>query len=119
MKNEKQTSNYNRGHLKIFFGYSAGVGKTYAMLDAAHTAKKHGTDVVVGYIRPDAPIHTRQRMEGLELLPPFETNITEKLCRNLILDGAIKRKPQLVLIDELAHTNSEGCRHHKRYQGCP
>ena len=116
MKNEKQTSNYDRGHLKIFFGYSAGVGKTYAMLDAAHTAKKHGTDVVVGYIRPDAPIHTRQRMEGLELLPPFETKYNGEAVQEFDLDGAIKRKPQLVLIDELAHTNSEGCRHHKRYQ---
>ena len=116
MKNEKQTSNYKWGHLKIFFGYSAGVGKTYAMLDAAHMAKKHGTDVVVGYIRPDAPIHTRQRMKGLELLPPFEAEYNGEVVQEFDLDGAIKRKPQLVLIDELAHTNNEGCRHHKRYQ---
>ncbi len=116
MKNEKQTSNYKRGHLKIFFGYSAGVGKTYAMLDAAHMAKKHGTDVVVGYIRPDAPIHTRQRIKGLELLPPFEAEYNGETVQEFDLDGAIKRKPQLVLIDELAHTNNKGCRHHKRYQ---
>lgn len=116
MSQQNENTNHNRGHLKIFFGYAPGVGKTYSMLDAAHTEKKHGTDVVVGYIRPDAPSSTKALLQGLEVLPPLNTSSNGSPVKEFDLDGAIKRNPRLILIDELAHANPEGCRHQKRYQ---
>ena len=98
-----------RGKLKIFFGYAPGVGKTYAMLLAARQAKERGTDVVVGYLDPHAEPQTMALLEGLERLPVAQG-------AHFDLDAALKRKPQLILVDELAHTNSEGSRHAKRYQ---
>lgn len=112
----KNSTDQNRGHLKIFFGYAAGVGKTYAMLDAAQTEKEHGADVLVGYIRPDAPPYTQALLKGLSILPPLETRYNGTPVKEFDLDKAIKRKPDLILIDELAHTNADGCRHQKRYQ---
>ncbi|MEG0578540.1 MAG: histidine kinase, partial [Niameybacter sp.] len=105
-----------RGKLKIFFGYAAGVGKTYAMLEAAHVAKEAGTDVVAGYIEPHTRPETMMRVDGLEVLPPLQMNYRNIELKEFDLDGALIRKPQLVLVDELAHTNGEGCRHLKRYQ---
>ena len=98
-----------RGKLKIFFGYAPGVGKTYAMLLAARQAKERGTDVVVGYLNPHAEPQTMALLDGLERLPGAHG-------AHFDLDAALKRKPQLILVDELAHTNSEGSRHAKRYQ---
>ena len=98
-----------RGKLKIFFGYAPGVGKTYAMLLAARQAKERGTDVVVGYLDPHAEPQTMALLDGLERLPGAQG-------AHFDLDAALKRKPQLILVDELAHTNSEGSRHAKRYQ---
>lgn len=105
-----------RGSLKIFFGYSAGVGKTYAMLEAAHEAKQDGIDVVAGYIEPHARPETMKLMEGLEQLRPLYVSYKNIVLHELDLDGALKRRPQLILVDELAHTNAKGCRHIKRYQ---
>ncbi len=104
------------GKLKIFFGYAAGVGKTFAMLDAAHTAKKEGIDVVAGYIEPHTRPETLALLEGLEMLKPL--NVVHKgiTLKEFNLDDAIKRNPELILVDELAHTNAEDCRHRKRYQ---
>ena len=110
-----QMSSTERGHLKIFFGYAAGVGKTYAMLEAAHMEKKHGTDVAVGYIKSNAHPQTRARLNGLKLLPPLYSKHNGTPVEEFDLDKAIKTKPGLILIDELAHTNADGCRHHKRY----
>lgn len=104
----KETERQREGRLKIFFGYAAGVEKTYAMLKAAHAAQRHGVDVVAGYIEPHERPKTSALMDGLEVLPT--------LAREFDLDGALKRKPQLILIDELAHTNAQCCRHMKRYQ---
>ena len=98
-----------RGKLKIFFGYAPGVGKTYAMLLAARQAKERGTDVAVGYLDPHAEPQTMALLDGLERLPVAQG-------AHFDLDAALKRKPQLILVDELAHTNSEGSRHAKRYQ---
>ena len=114
MKREEENS--RRGHLKIFFGYAAGVGKTYAMLKAAHMAKRRGIDVVAGYVEPHARPQTAQLLNGLELLPTKEIQHGGITLHEFDLDAAIARKPQLVLVDELAHTNAEGCRHLKRYQ---
>lgn len=104
------------GRLKIFFGYAAGVGKTYAMLEAAHQAQKEGMDVVVGYVEPHARPDTLALLDGLEVLPCKEIDYRGIKLRELDLDQALERKPQLILVDELAHQNAQGCRHTKRYQ---
>ncbi len=105
-----------RGRLKIFFGYAAGVGKTYAMLEAAHEAKKKGIDVVAGYIEPHTRPETMALLDGLEQLPPKAVQYKGMILKEFDLDAAITRKPQLILVDELAHTNASACRHSKRYQ---
>ena len=104
------------GRLKIFFGYAAGVGKTYAMLEAAHQAQKEGVDVVVGYVDPHARPDTLALLEGLEVLSCREVDYRGIRLREFDLDGALARRPQLILVDELAHSNAPGCRHTKRYQ---
>lgn len=108
--------NRNKGHLKIFFGYAAGVGKTYAMLEAAHMEKQQGIDVVAGYVEPHACPKTAALLNGLEVLPTREVLYNGMILNEFDIDMALKRKPQLILVDELAHTNAEGCRHAKRYQ---
>lgn len=105
-----------QGHLKIFFGYAAGVGKTYAMLEAARDAKASGVDVVAGYVEPHERPETIAMMEGLEFLPQQKIQYNNIVLNEFDIDAALKRKPQLILIDELAHTNARGCRHNKRYQ---
>ena len=104
------------GRLKIFFGYAAGVGKTYAMLEAAHQAQKEGVDVVVGYVEPHARPDTLALLEGLEVLSCREVDYRGIRLREFDLDGALARRPQLILVDELAHSNAPGCRHVKRFQ---
>lgn len=104
-----------KGKLKIFFGYAAGVGKTYAMLDAAHSAEKLGTDVVAGYVEPHQRPDTIALLEGLERLQPLKINYKGIELNEFDLDAALARKPQLILVDELAHTNAVGCRNTKRY----
>ena len=106
----------DRGHLYIFFGYAAGVGKTYAMLTAAHAAKRQGIDVVAGYVEPHMRPQTTELLEGLERLPVREYPHNHITLREFDLEAALQRNPRLILVDELAHTNAEGCRHEKRYQ---
>ena len=106
----------SKGRLKIFFGYAAGVGKTYAMLEAAHQALKAGVDVVAGYIEPHTRPETLSLLEGLEKLPVLEVPHRGITLREFDLDAALERRAQLVLVDELAHTNADGSRHVKRYQ---
>ncbi len=105
-----------RGHLKIFFGYAAGVGKTYAMLEAAHQRKAEGIDVVVGYVETHQRVETENMLQGLELIPPKSITYRNINLTELDIDQVLVRKPQLVLVDELAHTNAPGSRHAKRYQ---
>lgn len=105
-----------RGKLKIFFGYAAGVGKTYAMLEAAQALNAAGVDVVAGYIEPHARPETLALLDGLATLPPLEIQYKGITLKEFDLDAAIARKPAVILVDELAHTNAEGCRHLKRYQ---
>lgn len=114
IRNNEQ--NQNRGRLKIFFGYAAGVGKTYAMLKAAHNAKEHGIDVVIGYVEPHARPATQEMTKGLEALPLKTVEQGEIIVNELDIDAVLSRRPQLVLIDELAHTNADVLRHKKRYQ---
>ena len=105
-----------RGKLKIFFGYAAGVGKTYAMLEEAHGVKEKGFDVVAGYIEPHTRADTMALTDGLEQIPPLELNHKGITLKEFNLDAALERRPQIILVDELAHTNAPGSRHRKRYQ---
>jgi two-component system, OmpR family, sensor histidine kinase KdpD len=105
-----------RGKLKIFFGASAGVGKTYAMLGAARLLREHGVDVVSGVIETHGRAETIAQLAGLEQLPLREVTYRERTLREFDLDAALQRKPALILVDELAHTNAAGSRHPKRWQ---
>ena len=104
------------GNLKIFFGYAAGVGKTYAMLKAAQSARQHGIDVVIGYVEPHSRPQTQALVNGLEQVPLQHISSDGINVAEFDVAAALKRKPQLILVDELAHTNAPGSRHKKRYQ---
>lgn len=112
----KNMSDSITGKLKIFFGYAAGGGKTYAMLQMAHQAKERGVDVVVGYIEPHEYPQTSALLSGLEQLPVKQVLQKGISLQEFDIDAALRRKPQLILVDEFAHTNAEGSRHVKRYQ---
>lgn len=112
----QESGNSRRGKLKIFFGYAAGVGKTYSMLDAAQAEKRAGVDVAAGYVEPHARPETMAMVGDLECLPPMEIAYRGMLLKEFDLDRALKRKPGLILVDEMAHTNAAGCRHEKRWQ---
>ncbi|WP_322014526.1 DUF4118 domain-containing protein [Paraburkholderia sp. J12] len=105
-----------RGKLKIFFGASAGVGKTYAMLQAARRHAEEGTDVVVGIVETHGRSETAALTAGLDVLPRAQIAYRGRALDEFDLDGALARKPQLVLVDELAHSNVAGARHMKRWQ---
>lgn len=105
----------DKGKLKIFFGYSAGVGKTYAMLRAARTLKKQGVDVVIGYLEPHNRPDTMKMAEGFETLPVKNIEYKGITLKEFDVDAAIARRPQLILVDELAHTNAAGSKNAKRY----
>ena len=111
-----QQNNHGQGNLKIFFGYAAGVGKTCAMLKAAHRAKEQGLDVVVGYVERHSRPDTLALLDGLELIPDQIIDYKGVKLKEFDLDAALKRKPRIILVDELAHSNAAGCRHLKRYQ---
>ncbi|HEX9187044.1 MAG TPA: two-component system sensor histidine kinase KdbD, partial [Vicinamibacteria bacterium] len=106
----------SRGRLKVFFGASPGVGKTYAMLEAARAKKAEATDVVVGWVETHGRAETAALAEGLERLPAREVDYRGTRLREFDLDGALARRPALLLLDELAHTNAPGSRHAKRWQ---
>lgn len=113
---ELQGEEKNLGHLKIFFGYAAGVGKTFSMLTEAQEKYREGKDVLIGYIEPHTRPETMELVKGLPELPPKEISYRNIVLKEFDLDEALKRKPQLILVDELAHTNAEGSRNRKRYQ---
>ena len=115
-QNQYRPGAFQKGHLKIFFGYAAGVGKTYAMLEAAHQAQNRGIDVVVGYIERHTRPDTLALLEGLEQLPEKIVEYKGISLKELDLDAALQRRPNILLVDELAHSNAAGCRHSKRYQ---
>jgi two-component system sensor histidine kinase KdpD len=109
-----------RGRLRIFFGASAGVGKTYAMLEAARGLRASGTDVVVGYVEPHGRVETERLLEGLERLPTLPVKYRGIVRQEFDLDAALTRRPAILLVDELAHSNPVGGepapRHPKRWQ---
>lgn len=105
-----------RGRLRIYFGASAGVGKTYAMLSAARKLQAEGQKLLVGVIETHGRNETASLLEGLELLPLRDVAYRGKTLREFDIDGALERRPPLILIDELAHSNAPGSRHPKRWQ---
>ncbi|MBU1174140.1 MAG: sensor histidine kinase KdpD [Alphaproteobacteria bacterium] len=105
-----------RGRLKIFLGAAPGVGKTYAMLEAARRRKAEGIDVVAGVVETHGRSETQRLLAGLEVLPPAHLPYGGRILTEMNLDGLLARRPQLALVDELAHTNVTGSRHPKRWQ---
>jgi two-component system sensor histidine kinase KdpD len=113
---KQEEESYKRGKLKIFFGMCAGVGKTYTMLQAAILDKRKGIDIVIGYIEPHDRPETIALIEGFETIKRKIIEYKGIKLEEVDIDEIIKRKPQVVLIDELAHTNCPGSRHIKRHQ---
>jgi len=105
-----------KGRLKIFLGYASGVGKTYSMLDDAHEKMNSGMDVVVGYVDPHSSPETLKILDGLPALPLKIISHGNLQLKEFDLDAALERKPELILVDELAHTNAYEMRNKKRYQ---
>jgi two-component system sensor histidine kinase KdpD len=103
------------GKLRIFVGAAPGVGKTYEMLQQARARQKDGYDVVVGIVETHGRKDTEALLEGLEIIPRRHIEYKEQWLEEMDLDAIIARRPQIVLVDELAHTNVEGSRHPKRY----
>ncbi|MFP1647005.1 DUF4118 domain-containing protein [Enterococcus mundtii] len=106
----------SRGRLRVYFGFAAGVGKTYAMLAEAQELSVLGKDIVVGYIEPHDRPDTNQLLEGLPQIPLKEVTYKGLTLSEPNIDAIIKRQPEIVLIDELAHSNAPGSRNRKRYQ---
>ena len=113
---QKDESRQGQGKLKIFLGMVAGVGKTYAMLDAAHRFQADGGDVVVGYAETHGRAETDALLGDLEIMPRRSAEYRGTVLSELDTDAILARHPALVLVDELAHTNAPGSRHLKRYQ---
>jgi two-component system, OmpR family, sensor histidine kinase KdpD len=105
-----------KGRLKVFLGAAPGVGKTYAMLQNARRVKAEGVDVVIGLVETHGRAETSQLLEGLDVLPRRVIDYRDRRLEEFDLDAALARKPKLLVVDELAHTNPETCRHPKRWQ---
>ncbi|WP_024300190.1 sensor histidine kinase [Methylomicrobium lacus] len=112
----REQAKARRGRLKIFFGAAAGVGKTYAMLLAARERRAENLDVVVGLVETHGREETKALLEGLDVLPAKQIDYRGTVLREFDLDAALKRRPSIILVDELAHTNAPGSRHPKRWQ---
>ncbi|HZK73086.1 MAG TPA: sensor histidine kinase KdpD [Clostridia bacterium] len=105
-----------RGHLKVYLGATPGAGKTYAMLGEAHQLSRHGHDVVVGYVETYNRPRTVELLGGLELVPRVKVPYRETVLEEMDLDAVLRRRPEIALVDELAHSNVPGLRHAKRWQ---
>ena len=113
---KEEETRQTRGKLKVFLGAAAGVGKTYAMLEAAHARRTENMDVVVGWVDTHGRAETEALLKGLELLARRPIEYRGTILTEFDLDGALARHPTLILVDELAHTNAPGSRHTKRWQ---
>ena len=113
---ERDNAKARRGRLKIFFGAAAGVGKTFAMLMAARERRNENLDVLVGLVETHGRKETLAMLEGLEVLPCRSIDYKGTVLYEFDIDAALKRRPAIILVDELAHTNAPGCRHPKRWQ---
>ena len=105
-----------RGRLKLYIGFAAGVGKTYRMLEEAHALRERGVDVVVGFVETHGREETAALLEGLEIVPRRVLEYRGVQVEEMDLDRLIARKPQVAIVDELAHTNAPGSRNRKRWQ---
>src|SRR6516162_5690155 len=113
---QKEDAKARRGKLKVFLGMAPGVGKTYAMLEAARRELAAGRDVVIGYVETHGRKETDALTQGLPLIPRLTLDYRGVLLTEMDLDAVLARRPQLVLVDEFAHTNAPGSRHPKRCQ---
>jgi two-component system sensor histidine kinase KdpD len=113
---QKEEERQHRGKLKIFLGYVAGVGKTYAMLEAAHQRLSEGVDLVVAYVETHGRAETEILQQGLEIIPRQQIEYRNVILTEMDIDAVLARRPSLALVDELAHTNAPGSRHARRYQ---
>ena len=106
----------NHGHHKVFLGMAAGVGKTYQMLREGQAEAENGRDVVIGYLEPHGRAETTAQAEGLETVPRRRVAYRDSVLEEMDLPAILRRRPELALIDELAHTNAPGVEHSKRYE---
>jgi len=104
------------GHLKIYLGYAAGVGKTYRMLEESQALRAQGVDVVIGYFEPHGRAETIARTEGLELIPRRPIDYAGTRFEEMDTEAILQRKPALAVVDEFAHSNVPGSRNTKRWQ---
>jgi two-component system, OmpR family, sensor histidine kinase KdpD len=109
------TGQADRGRLKVFLGAAPGVGKTYEMLNAARARQQEGVNVVVGVVETHGRRETEILLEGLEIIPRLRIEYKRRILEEMDLNAVLARRPQLALVDELAHTNAPGSRHPKRY----
>jgi two-component system, OmpR family, sensor histidine kinase KdpD len=114
--NSPERTAVSRGHLRVYLGAAPGSGKTFAMLREAHDRRGQGEDVVVGYIESHGRKLTEHAVGNLEVLPRLRVDYHGRQLEDMDLDAVLQRRPQIVLVDELAHTNAPGLRHAKRYQ---
>src|SRR5216683_5440115 len=112
---QKEDAERKRGGLKVFLGMAPGVGKTFAMLEAARRELAAGRDVVIGYVETHGRRETDALAEGLPKIPRRLAEYRGVTLPEMDLDALLARRPQLALVDELAHTNAPGSRHPKRY----
>ncbi|HEX2944078.1 MAG TPA: two-component sensor histidine kinase, partial [Rhodopila sp.] len=110
----KNAQRAERGRLKIFLGAAPGVGKTYEMLSAAQSRRREGVDVVIGVVETHGRAETQALVTGLETMPRVSVDYRGTRLTEMDLDGILRRRPALALVDELAHTNAPGSRHPKR-----
>src|SRR5690349_2398161 len=106
----------DRGRLRVYLGAAPGVGKTFAMLDEGHRRVERGTDLVVGYVETHGRPKTEKAVEGLEVVPRRRVDYRGTVQEEMDLDAILERNPDVVLVDELAHTNVPGSAHEKRWQ---
>src|ERR1700753_3529218 len=104
------------GRLKIFLGAAPGVGKTYEMLNSAHARLKAGADIVVGFVETHGRVETEALLRGLEVIPRKRIDYRDQVLEEMDIDAVLARKPQIALVDELAHTNVPGSKNEKRWQ---
>lgn len=112
----REAAQEGRGRLKIFLGAAPGVGKTYEMLTEGAAKKRGGTDVVIGVVETHGRAETQALLEGLSVIPRSQVDYQGRTLSEMDVDALLERKPQLALVDELAHTNAPGSRHSKRWQ---
>src|SRR5258708_5728573 len=112
----EQAAAEKRGRLKVFLGAAPGVGKTYAMLEAAHRRKRENVDVVIGVVETHGRAETDRLVQGLEALPRRKLEYRGRQMDEFDIDAALARRPQVLLVHELAHSNAPGSRHPTRYQ---